>query len=270
MVESAASARPPWDQLPGESRQAYAAFLVYRDLPSNVRTADLAYWTAKGRPENVKAGKRAGGQWTKWPAPDRYNWLDRAKAYDQYLRQQADAAEAEEVRRTGRERARRREQVEESEWTARGRLLSMAERMLDYPLETVEEVDDEPEARADGVFIIRRIIHRPIRWSMADVSKFYEMASRLGRLSTGAETERATVVTEDGTDPARGRAGGALTARLQRALAQADAGKRERILAIYGRLLRDTRELEDALIALETGAPPRAISEEEEEEEDGF
>lgn len=267
MTEPAAAS--PWDRLPGESRQAYAAYCVYQDLPSNLRSIDRAYDESLKAQGRIKRSKRADGTWRSWSV--KYAWPDRAAAHDHYLRQQADQAEAEEVRRTGRERARRREQVEESEWKARGRLLAAAEKMLEYPLETEEAVDDEPEEQADGsVLIIRRVIHRPVRWTFADVARFYEMASKLGRLSTGAETERSAVVQEDASESGARRAGGALIGRLQRALETADAGKRERLLEVYSRVLRDTRELEDALIGLETGAPPPRATLVAEEEEDAF
>jgi hypothetical protein len=263
----------PWDRLPGESRQAYAAFCFYMDLPSNVRTLEAAFsamlQATRGRTEDAAGNRRKmPGRWRTWSQPSNYNWSDRAAARDAAMRQEADRTEAEEVRRTARDRAARRLAVEESEWKARDRLIALAERLLEFPLETLEEVDDEPEERADGVYIIRRIIHRPIRWSLADVGRFYELASKLGRLSTGAETDRAAVVLSEAEESGRARAGGALLRRMQSALATADPPRRERLLEIYGRVLRITRELEDALIQLETGTAPPRLAPPEEEEED--
>jgi len=63
----------PWERQAGETYKAYAAFLVYRDLPLDVRSIAL---TAD------KLGKSKQGIQI-WSS--KYKWRDRVLAYDAYL-----------------------------------------------------------------------------------------------------------------------------------------------------------------------------------------
>jgi hypothetical protein len=68
-----------WDQRADESAQAYCAFVAYRDLRSE-RSIDRAYRAVRGQ---QNGNKRATGQFTEWS--QRYEWKQRAEAYDAYL-----------------------------------------------------------------------------------------------------------------------------------------------------------------------------------------
>lgn len=69
----------PWDQMPHESGKAYEAFLVYRDM---------------GIARSVRAAARQMGkvrsQIDRWSA--RYDWVNRAKAWDSHLAAARDEA----------------------------------------------------------------------------------------------------------------------------------------------------------------------------------
>lgn len=73
--------RRPWDRLENETPKAYAAFCVYRDLPTKRRSLDAAYVTAKGLQPDYS--KRASKAWTLWSA--KYDWPARAAAHDDLL-----------------------------------------------------------------------------------------------------------------------------------------------------------------------------------------
>ena len=63
-----------WERLPGESSKAYEAFCIYRDLGVD-RSIEK---TAKSR---LKPGSFS---WLRnWSS--KYNWVERARAYDDYL-----------------------------------------------------------------------------------------------------------------------------------------------------------------------------------------
>ena len=62
----------PWNRQPGETAKAYAAFLVYRDLPAIGRSVAAAWGRKKG-----------GKYWERWCTI--HNWLDRAAEHDSDL-----------------------------------------------------------------------------------------------------------------------------------------------------------------------------------------
>src|SRR4030067_400717 len=66
-----------WEQREGEQNEAYARFLVYRNL-GVARSLDSAYCVALNR---VKS--RASGQWVK--ECSKYEWVMRASAWDVYV-----------------------------------------------------------------------------------------------------------------------------------------------------------------------------------------
>lgn len=66
-----------WERLPGESSKAYQAFCEYRDMGADRSIRKLAQ--ARGKPTSTK--------WlSHWSA--KYSWVERAKAYDDYLEQE--------------------------------------------------------------------------------------------------------------------------------------------------------------------------------------
>jgi hypothetical protein len=67
-----------WERLPNESSKAYQAFCYYRDLGTG-RGLDKALTSA-----NRKLTNHAW--WGKWMS--KYNWVERARAYDDYLEQE--------------------------------------------------------------------------------------------------------------------------------------------------------------------------------------
>lgn len=78
----------PWDQLPGESSKAYAAFAIYRDLGPrrSVDEASRAYHRPTPQAATSTATRRrrgASGQVRLWA--ERWNWSARARAWDQEL-----------------------------------------------------------------------------------------------------------------------------------------------------------------------------------------
>lgn len=174
-----------WLQQPGESDAAYAAFVSYRDVGPG-RTVDEAYRRSKGvgaegaprDQQETKGGARAPGRWREWAKE--WSWKDRATAYDNRVQDAVVEARVEVVRQVEAAGAhlwaQRAHELREAEWTARKRLVDMADKLA---AKLIERLDDET---AD------------ITLSAAQVAKAYETASKIGRLSVGLETDRPASV----------------------------------------------------------------------------
>ena len=71
-------------QLPGESKYAYRAFTIYRDLGHDrtVLNAFKIWRRERGNP--VPEGRKgaANGQWSAWSS--KFKWIQRARAYDRH------------------------------------------------------------------------------------------------------------------------------------------------------------------------------------------
>jgi hypothetical protein len=94
------SDRQPWERQHKEPRPAFAAFALYRDLPTETRSIDAAYRAAK----RGKGAKRASGRWLKWSST--WGWVERSAAYDSHIDGQKRAAFAAEVVEMSRQHAR--------------------------------------------------------------------------------------------------------------------------------------------------------------------
>ena len=71
------SDRKPWERQSGETAKAYAAFLLYRDLPAIDRSVAAA---REGHPNDTKGTLR---QWKGWSM--RNGWVNRAAEHDSDL-----------------------------------------------------------------------------------------------------------------------------------------------------------------------------------------
>src|SRR5260370_5769850 len=76
----------PWEQLPGESAKAYAAFCLYRDLGPRRSLDEASRSYHRGRASSADGDtpsrrRRASGTMRRWA--DRWNWPARARAWDQ-------------------------------------------------------------------------------------------------------------------------------------------------------------------------------------------
>ena len=86
------SDRKPWERQPGETAKAYAAFLLYRDLPAVDRTIVAAVVEHR-----YIGGKASVRNWETWAS--RYNWRNRAAEHDSDLASRRRERMAEELER---------------------------------------------------------------------------------------------------------------------------------------------------------------------------
>ena len=151
-----------FEQQPGESAKAFAAFSIYLSLGPERSTEAVATQLAKSR-QLVR----------RWSA--RWRWSERAQAHATHLAAvEREAAEAL-ARSKAVEWLKRTEAVREREWEMHEKCIEAARRGLKAFMER------------DKVYA-----------NLADISRMLEVASKLGRLASGMATDRTELTGEDG------------------------------------------------------------------------
>ena len=149
-----------FDRLPRESVKAFAAFRAYLDLGPERSLAAVA----------TKLGK-SKVMMEKWSR--KYDWMGRVAVHAGYVAQ----VEREAIECLAREKAIEWFKVHEeqriAEWSARGRLLKLAERMI-----TRWEGNERKCGTLEGI------------------ARLLELASKLGRLASGMEGDGAGMTKE--------------------------------------------------------------------------
>lgn len=74
----------PWERLEDEPKNAYDAFLVYRDLgPSRTIAAAYGAFVRMRKGRSGRPPKRPSGQWQAWSV--KFDWGDRVEAWDDQI-----------------------------------------------------------------------------------------------------------------------------------------------------------------------------------------
>ena len=163
-----------WDKQPGESPQAYQAFLKYRDL-GPLRSLIGAY-----RLSDEKAdAKSPSSRWKLWAS--KHTWATRADAYDAHISDIERTAREKEVAERAAVMERRRAKAQDSAWELYEKLLAKTQQMLMLPVINVTQ--------KEGAKIIR-----PIRWDYASLARVLDVMTRLIRVGTGQDSGMAALV----------------------------------------------------------------------------
>lgn len=182
-----------WEQQPGETAKAYAAFQVFLKMGAD-RTSNGAYRQVKGNPE----AKEPPSSWRDW---QRFNrWFERAEAYDRHLASLEREAEEKAFKSERKKWAGRRSEVRSTSWDIGQQLIDKAKQILVLPLTERETVREE--IGPDGRTIIQHIVIKPVKATLSDAKQMLELGDKLLRLSTDMETER---ITHDSVDAQRAR-----------------------------------------------------------------
>jgi hypothetical protein len=166
----------PWERLPDESPQAYAAFETFRDLKPEARGVVAAYNVYQQNKSRPPANQ-ASGTWNAWAK--KFIWVERARQYDERTnRVELEAREkviAADATAKAREelRAKRRQEHEDDEWEARCMVLAMAKEMLRTKLFRTKSVS--PDGKTVEI--------APAKWTLSTTARMLELASQLGRAS---------------------------------------------------------------------------------------
>jgi hypothetical protein len=158
-----------FDQQKNESAQAYQSAKLYFEMGADRSIEEVSQKLAK----SVPFLKRLSSA---------HNWVERARAYDEYLA----AIQQEEAEKREREQANvwvtRRAQIREEGFKNAELLIERAKEMLLHPLtEQTTETKDK-----DGKIIITII--KPAGWRARDAAMFLKIANELQRLSADMET----------------------------------------------------------------------------------
>ena len=151
-----------FEQRPGESDKAFAAFAMYLSMGAQRATAAVAKQLAKSE-QLVR----------RWSA--RWQWLDRVAAHAEYLsRVEREATEAL-ARGKSAEWLTRQQTLRETEWEMHEKCIAAARRGL-------------------AAYMEREKVYA----NLSDIARMLEIASKLGRLATGMPTDKTEITGEDG------------------------------------------------------------------------
>ncbi len=142
-----------FEQQPGESDRAFAAFSVYLSLGPQRGLREVA--------RKLDKSLTVVGQWS-----SKFDWPARVAAHAAHLAiVEREAIEAA-ARSKGAEWASREQQLRETEWAMHERAIAAAKRGLD-------------------AYMAREKVYA----NLADIARMLEIASKLGRLATGLGTD---------------------------------------------------------------------------------
>lgn len=117
-------------------------------------------------------------------------WLKRATAYDNYMLDLEQVKREQELEKEAEKWAKRRNQQREMEWSTAQNLISKAQRMVEWPLFEEVIVSQTEEVTENGLTIKTVIVQEPTKWDIKDAAQIFAVASKLGRLASGMDTER--------------------------------------------------------------------------------
>jgi len=171
VVESEPETPKPWEHLPGEPNKWHGRFTFYRLLGPG-RSLYAAYVEDLARRGAGRREKQGVPQ--SWrDAAKQWDWPGRALAWDDNQRQKQE-----------QEWEQRRADLRKQEWDAAQGILKKVEQMLAFPIALVIRKPGGEDG-SGGVTEVH-----PARWTIADIARLLEAASKVGRLSVGMETDR--------------------------------------------------------------------------------
>ena len=171
-----------------ESAPAYEAFKTYCEMGGERSLAKV------GR----KVGK-AAKLIERWSA--RHDWKARSALWDNEQNHTEQHAREQAELELARDKAKRRDNVQDSAWELFRKLRNKAEEMLNFPVGKREVVHSRHKEKSkqhpDGLPLEMTVVN-PTRWSFGDVARLVDLSDKLGRLATGLATEKHEVTGPDG------------------------------------------------------------------------
>lgn len=157
-----------WEPEKGEDRgqgKAWRAFNTFRDLGPG-RTLKQAATIFYDRTEETLKGHEYD-QVRKWSA--KFDWMDRAAAYDSWLEMHRMAAVEEHVEQQAQDHAQREAALKEKALSLREKAAEQAATMLQWPL-SERRLVQEAENGEQATFVVL-----PSRWSKQTAVSLYGM-----------------------------------------------------------------------------------------------
>ncbi len=116
--------RQPWERLPKESDPAWEAFVRYRDMPEETGL----HRSITRLEQNLNKSRACLGNWS-----SKYNWVERCKAYDQYM---------DDIKISERVKAKKKQIQEEEKMDSRH--VGMATQIQKLMFDVIKEADTQP------------------------------------------------------------------------------------------------------------------------------
>lgn len=154
-----------YDRRPGESARAYEAFKAYCDMAA-ARSIRKAAQKLRKNSTTIKD----------WSV--KFEWVERARAWDADAELRVREAEAKAMKAEAEKWAKRQIALRDEAFDLGEELIKKAKAMLAYPIskQTVQQ---------DG----NTIIVNPTKFSLGAAAKFIEVGEKLRRLAAGVSTE---------------------------------------------------------------------------------
>jgi hypothetical protein len=175
-----------WYRQEGETMLNYKLFKMFCAQPYNVSKRGAAVRSINRLAMHVRLTARhihnLAYQW---------QWVARAEAYDAHLLEIEEQAHKERLREEGQLWAARTRLLREFEWEAAEKLIERGREMLEHPL-FIQRMKEAEMLSEDGKVIVQQITElHPADWTISDVAKLFDLASKLARLATNQATSHA-------------------------------------------------------------------------------
>jgi hypothetical protein len=165
----------PWTRRPSEGMLEFNLFIEYIGMGATRNISDVALKSH----ETLETVQKLATL---------HRWIDRAKAYDDYIVAIQQSAIERALESEAIKWAHRRSEYREKEYKIGKRLLERVEEMVEAPLYT--EVTESEEQYEDGRIKTVTIVRKPNKWSIRDVPIALDSVQKLMRLSMQMETSR--------------------------------------------------------------------------------
>ena len=176
----------PWEQQPGESSQAFRAARVYFEAgPKRTLVGVQAILagdqdhTGTGPEPDQNRTRKASSTLKGWSS--KWNWVERAKAFDQRLDQVADQARETERVNQATILEQRRARIADDNWAIGQALRARGIEMIQWP---IKESTSTATVSEDGRTVHQTII-QPTNWRMRDAVGFLRLGTELACLAVG-------------------------------------------------------------------------------------
>jgi hypothetical protein len=143
----------------------------------------------------VASEMRVGIVTIKHIAKDR-EWDRRVMSYEKHLLEIEFEGRDSTASADGADWEKRRSAIREGAFLLSNKLLSKAEKMLDFPLETITESEVEQEGEEGGTQIIKTTVRMPAKWTFRDAAAIIQTANQLQRLAADMSTSNTAITVQ--------------------------------------------------------------------------
>lgn len=186
--------RRAWERQDGETAKAYEAARTYFDLGPG-RTLRKTCENL-GRTWVKPGGGRTGSQFQMESWSTKYQWVSRAKTFDEYLETERQRTFEEAAARAAQVWLDREIALRQRRYEQGTKAMDKVDKMLEFPLATVTT---QGQVQADGR-VTNTTIVRPARWSMDTAGRLALIGQKMALeacRNTGATDAAGDLIQEE-------------------------------------------------------------------------